>query len=321
MVIFGNICMDNLYDDTGFVHSFQQFLWDERIVYREGFKWTFFGKILWWPYEYVTGTQARIDREREDAIQKEIDDIAAEKAAKEARLEILKRGGKTKKPKKEITPEERARKQAELEAQRLRQRAAEEEMRVERKRQVRVRLIEKIRAGDANALSDRAREYLTHAGVPTRNDEDMCAAIVEERHFAEMFDECIERAAVDDRAARAEAQRLEQERLDAAVEDELFGEYAAPPSDDESEAITEVTEVTEAQTETEDELYAVKGAISANTNDQEGISGYNAAEDEELVAAEAEKRAKKEAAKAAKAKAAAAAKAANREQKKNKKKK
>ena len=155
--------------------------------------------------------QARIDREREDAIQKEIDDIAAEKAAKEARLEILKRGGKTKKPKKEITPEERARKQAELEAQRLRQRAAEEEMRVERKRQVRVRLVEKIRAGDANALSDRAREYLTHAGVPTRNDEDMCAAIVEERHFAEMFDECIERAAVDDRAARAEAQRLEQE--------------------------------------------------------------------------------------------------------------
>ena len=187
-------------------------------MYREGFKWTFFGKILWWPYEYVTGEQARIDREREDAIQKEIDDIAAEKAAKEARLEILKRGGKTKKPKKEITPEERARKQAEIEAQRLRQRAAEEEMRVERKRQVRVRLIEKIRAGDANALSDRAREYLTHAGVPTRNDEDMCAAIVEERHFAEMFDECIERAAVDDRAARAEAQRLEQERLDAANE-------------------------------------------------------------------------------------------------------
>ena len=86
LVIFGNICMDNLYDDTGFVHRFQQFLWDERIVYREGFKWTFFGKILWWPYEYVTGTQARIDREREDAIQKEIDDIAAEKAAKEARL-------------------------------------------------------------------------------------------------------------------------------------------------------------------------------------------------------------------------------------------
>jgi hypothetical protein len=33
-----------------------------------------------------------------------------------------------------------------------------------------------------------------------------------------MFDECIERAAVDDRAARAEAQRLEQERLDAANE-------------------------------------------------------------------------------------------------------
>ena len=210
--------MDNLYDDTGFVHRFQQFLWDERIVYREGFKWTFFGKILWWPYEYVTGEQARIDREREDAIQKEIDDIAAEKAAREARLEILKRGGKTKKPKKEITPEERARKQAEIEAQRLRQRAAEEEMRVERKRQVRVRLIEKIRAGDANALSDRAREYLTQAGVPMRNDEDMCAAIVEERHFAEMFDECIERAAVDDRAARAEAQRLEQERLDAANE-------------------------------------------------------------------------------------------------------
>ena len=69
-------------------------------MYREGFKWTFFGKILWWPYEYVTGEQARIDREREDAIQKEIDDIAAEKAAREARLEILKRGGKTKKPKK-----------------------------------------------------------------------------------------------------------------------------------------------------------------------------------------------------------------------------
>ena len=218
MVIFGNLCMGNTTDVTGFIHRFQQFLWDERIVYREGFKWTFFGKILWWPYEYVTGTQARIDREREDAIQKEIDDIAAEKAAKEARLEILKRGGKTKKPKKEITPEERARKQAELEAQRLRQRAAEEEMRVERKRQVRVRLIEKIRAGDANALSDRAREYLTHAGVPMRNDEDMCAAIVEERHFADMFDECIERAAVDDRAARAEAQRLEQERLDAANE-------------------------------------------------------------------------------------------------------
>ena len=107
------------------------------------------------------------------------------------------------------------------------------------------------------------------------------------------------------------------------VQDELFGEYAAPPSDDdESEAITEeITEVTEAQTETEDDLYAVKGPISANTNDQEGTSGYNAAEDEELVAAEAEKRAKKEAAKAAKAKAAAAAKAANREQKKNKKKK
>ena len=104
------------------------------------------------------------------------------------------------------------------------------------------------------------------------------------------------------------------------VQDELFGEYAAPPSDDdESEAITE--EITEAQTETEDDLYAVKGPISANTNDQEGTSGYNAAEDEELVAAEAEKRAKKEAAKAAKAKAAAAAKAANREQKKNKKKK
>ena len=84
---------------------FYQFLWDERIVYREGFKWTFLGKILWFPYEYVTGNQARLDREREEAIQKEIDDIAAEKAAKEARLAILRRGGKTKAPKKEITPE------------------------------------------------------------------------------------------------------------------------------------------------------------------------------------------------------------------------
>ena len=304
---------------------FYQFLWDERIVYREGFKWTFLGKILWFPYEYVTGNQARLDREREEAIQKEIDDIAAEKAAKEARLAILRRGGKTKAPKKEITPEERARKEAEREAQRLRQRQAEEELRDERKRQVRARILEKIRAGDQSALSERARLYLEEAGVPVSTDDDLCAAVEEEAHFARMFDECVERAAVDDRVARAEAQRAAQAALDAAKEDELFGQYAAPPSDEDEEEepeATEVTEVTETRTEADDDIYAVKG--SATNDDREGESAYdnayNAAEDEELLAMEAEKRARKDAAKAAKAAAAAAAKAANREQKRNKKK-
>ena len=314
---------------------FYQFLWDERIVYREGFKWTFLGKILWFPYEYVTGNQARLDREREEAIQKEIDDIAAEKAAKEARLAILRRGGKTKAPKKEITPEERARKEAEREAQRLRQRQAEEELRAERKRQVRARILEKIRSGDAAALSDRARKYLEDAGAPVSTDEDLCAAVEEEDHFARMFDECVERAAVDDRVARAEAQRAAQAAADAAKEDELFGEYAAPPSDgddandsddDDVTDATAVTEVTETATltETEDDIHAVKRSSTNTRGDQEGESAYNnaynAAEDEELLAMEAEKRAKRDAAKEKKAAAAAAAKAANREQKRQKKK-
>lgn len=312
---------------------FHQFLWDERIVYREGFKWTLLGKILWFPYEYVTGNQARLDREREEAIQKEIDDIAAEKAAKEARLAILRRGGKTKAPKKEITPEEKARKEAEREAQRLRQRQAEEELRAERKRQVRSRILEKIRSGDRAALSDRARKYLEDAGAPVSTDEDLCAAVEEEDHFARMFDECVERAAVDDRVARAEAQRAAQAAADAAKEDELFGEYAAPPSDgddadDDDDDVTDATAMTEVTetatlTETEDDIYAVKRSSTTTRGDQEGESAYdayNAAEDEELLAMEAEKRAKKDAAKAAKAAAAAAAKAANREQKRQKKK-
>jgi len=304
---------------------FHQFLWDERIVYREGFKWTFLGKILWFPYEYVTGNQARLDREREEAIQKEIDDIAAEKAAKEARLAILRRGGKTKAPKKEITPEERARKEAEREAQRLRQRQAEEELRDERKRQVRARILEKIRAGDQSALSERARLYLEEAGVPVSTDDDLCAAVEEEAHFARMFDECVERAAVDDRVARAEAQRAAQAALDAAKENELFGQFAQPPSDEDDEETTEVTESFATETE-KDDIYAVKRSATTNDDDGRGEgesaydNAYNAAEDEELLAMEAEKRAKKDAAKAAKAAAAAAAKAANREQKRNKKK-
>ena len=283
---------------------------------REGFKWTLLGKILWFPYEYVTGNQARLDREREEAIQKEIDDIAAEKAAKEARLAILRRGGKTKAPKKEITPEERARKEAEREAQRLGQRQAEEELRAERKRQVRARILEKIRSDDAAALSDRARKYLEDAGAPVSTDEDLCAAVEEEDHFARMFDECVERAAVDDRVARAEAQRAAQAAADAAKEDELFGEYAAPPSDgddandsddDDVTDATAVTEVTETATltETEDDIHAVKRSSTNTRGDQEGESAYNnaynAAEDEELLAMEAEKRAKRDAAKEKKA--------------------
>ena len=113
--------------------------------------------------------------------------------------------------------------------------------------------------------------------------------------------------------------------MDAAKEDELFGQYAAPPSDEDEEEepeATEVTEVTETRTEADDDIYAVKG--SATNDDREGESAYgnayNAAEDEELLAMEAEKRARKDAAKAAKAAAAAAAKAANREQKRHKKK-
>ena len=85
---------------------------------------------------------------------------------------------------------------------------------------------------------------------------------------------------------------------------------------------TEVTEVTETRTEADDDIYTVK--TSATNDDREGESAYdnayNAAEDEELLAMEAEKRARKDAAKAAKAAAAAAAKAANREQKRHKKK-
>ena len=207
----------------------------------------------------------------------------------------------------------------------LRQRQAEEELRDERKRQVRARILEKVRAGDRSALSDRARAYLEEAGVPVSSDDDLCAAVEEEDHFARMFDECVERAAVDDRVARAEAQRAAQAALDAAKEDELFGQYAAAPSDeddDEEPEATEVTEVTETRTEADDDIYAVK--MSATNDDREGESAYdnayNAAEDEELLAMEAEKRARKDAAKATKAAAAAAAKAANREQKRHKKK-
>lgn len=155
-------------------------------------------------------------------------------------------------------------------------------------------------------------------------DDDLCAAVEEEAHFARMFDECVERAAVDDRVARAEAQRAAQAALDAAKEDELFGQYAQPPSDEDDEETTEVTESFATETE-KDDIYAVKRSA---TNDDDGRgegesaydNAYNAAEDEELLAMEAEKRAKKDAAKAAKAAAAAAAKAANREQKRNKKK-
>ena len=94
--------------------------------------------------------------------------------------------------------------------------------------------------------------------------------------------------------------------------------------DEDDEETTEVTESFATETE-KDDIYAVKRSA---TNDDDGRgegesaydNAYNAAEDEELLAMEAEKRAKKDAAKAAKAAAAAAAKAANREQKRNKKK-
>ena len=130
--------------------------------------------------------------------------------------------------------------------------------------------------------------------------------------------------AVDDRVARAEAQRAAQAALDAAKEVELFGQFAQPPSDEDDEETTEVTESFATETE-KDDIYAVK---RSETNDDDGRgegesaydNAYNAAEDEELLAMEAEKRARKDAAKAAKAAAAAAAKAANREQKRNKKK-
>ena len=164
--------------------------------------------------------------------QKEIDDIAAEKAAKEAA-----HGWRSFAAGQDQSAEGDHPGGTRAEGGRARGAAPQaasgggRALRAERKRQVRARILEKIRSGVASALSDRARKYLEDAGAPVSTDEDLCAAVEEEDRLRAHVRRVRGTRGRGRSRREGGGARAAQAAADAAKEDELFGARAAPPSD------------------------------------------------------------------------------------------
>ena len=196
---------------------FDQFLREERIVFPQGWRYTFLGSVAALPWTLWRYPARRREMQARRAAKEE----EAKRLAEEAE-ETAAKGKKSKgrdKADAEAKAEERRKQQA-------RREAAEAEIKAARALQRRKDRLEAIRSRGTDALSQRAAALLEAAGLPV-DPEEMVLAVEEEAHFARLFDEAMDEAEEGDRKERAAAQAAAEE---AAARGESDGENVGGPT-------------------------------------------------------------------------------------------